>query len=168
LPKRKVPVRVLEFAMRGELAVGYDDGQVAIFRGTTTNTVFQAQHELTQIAFSRDSEQIVCSSRDGTITIRSVRSSSSRTIRVGAPVYGCQFSPDASLVMTRSEAGIKLWSTANGLEVFTINVEMPVAASFTRNGDALLTAHKNGQVFKWVINGKRVADAAERVLSGRL
>jgi WD40 repeat protein len=117
------------------------------------------ERRVTTASFSPDGARIVVGTADGLARIYAADGRERlATLRPDGPVTGASFSPDRRLVLTTETAGpARLWDAAAGTELRSLG-RAPKTASFSSDGEHVLTVEPSGARVWKAADGAAVAN----------
>jgi hypothetical protein len=105
--------------------------------------VWQADHEVVDVAFSPDGQSFATAGRDGTVRIRNLAADRVIVLRHAGAVLRVLFSPDGRRVLTATDGGAaRVWDPATGEPVTNplVHAAPVVDAAFCPDGRSMVTA----------------------------
>jgi WD40 repeat protein len=140
-------------------AAGHDDYGLAIWAIATGMLEWGVPTDLEgllALAVSRDGHYLACSRQDGSLTLWDILRHRRHQIlpTLSAPIWGLQFSPSGTYLVTDHEIGLQVWNIQHRelLRRFLRQV-YPVCATVLGTADNhLITAHTDHQIRIWPLD----------------
>ncbi len=159
------PIEDFDLDEKGQQLITLDSQGSAYFwspdpSGTYYATALRGQPDITRVAFTPDSRQLVTTAGDGTIRYWVFKKPMQPvTVLEGhqGPVKFGSFSPDGTKIVTASDDGTaKLWNASDGKEIATLRPTPSgkvSSAAFSPDGEHIVLAGQSGS-FLYAVNGK--------------
>jgi WD40 repeat protein len=154
---------VRRLAAGARFVVGYGTGRIVIYGdgGARVETSFQAHADLVRdIAVSADGALFASTSDSGEVRLWDITSATlvRQLADTGSGTFRLALSPDGALLAMTDAAGLQLRATADGAALWPAPVASHGAASFSRDGQALLHWRGLSLVVRSVRTGEQLRE----------